>query len=209
MPATEDVAAELERTYDAIAPEYAQRWERMPAELARRARRFAAAVGRGGHVLDLGCGSGRDLAWFEAHGMRVTGADRSAGMLAEARRRTGARLIKCDMRRLPIPSASLDGVWACASLMHLPKRDLPAVLAEVHRVLRPGGRTFFTLTAGQGEGWEHDVYAQPRFYARYDLAEVRRAVRDSGLRLVSVRCSGSGSRRWINVVAVRPAATLS
>lgn len=100
----------------------------------------ARAVPAGGLVLDLGCGVGFDLARLEAAGLTAVGIDPSAVMLDQARARVDddrSRLALADGARLPFAAASLDGCRVERVLQHVD--DPAAVVAEVRRVLRPGG----------------------------------------------------------------------
>lgn len=103
-----------------------------------------AALGEvaGLSVLDVGCGTGRHALWLAAGGARVTAVDFSEGMLAEARQKPGAeavRFVVHDLHRtLPFAEGSFDRAVSGLVLEHL--HDLRAFFAELHRVLRPGGR---------------------------------------------------------------------
>src|SRR4051812_37555065 len=98
-------------TYDQIATGYAARWAGAEP-LAEARARFAARLGPGAWVLDVGCGPGWDTLRLRELGLRVCGLDRSRGMLAEARRR-GVPLMRGDMRDLPVRHGALDGLWVC------------------------------------------------------------------------------------------------
>jgi SAM-dependent methyltransferase len=74
-------------------------------------------------VADLGCGPGSDGARFAGEGYRVVGMDLSAGMLAIAARRLDGRVTQADLRRLPLVSGRLDGIWCVAALLHVPEDD--------------------------------------------------------------------------------------
>ncbi len=100
---------------------------------------FADVVGK--DVVELGCGTGRNLAALKALGARtLVGCDLSDGMLAKARERDPAfRLLRHDMAQsVPIPDASADLVLFCLTLEHV--ADLAHPLAEARRLLRPDGR---------------------------------------------------------------------
>src|SRR5262245_11152044 len=118
-----DISWRVQRAYDQIAELYASRNNAMAGNLLALAERLRRHVGPAGRIIDLGCGAGRDMAWFESQGQRVTGADLSAGMLAQARRIADGDLLMMDMRRLAFRPASFDGVWCCAAILHLPKRE--------------------------------------------------------------------------------------
>jgi SAM-dependent methyltransferase len=106
---------------------------------------------RGRDVLEIGCGAAQCSRWLVAAGARATAFDLSAGQLREARRldaRTGTRvdrLVQADAQRLPFADGSFDVV--CSAFGGIPfVADSAAVMAEVARVLRPGGRFAFSVT---------------------------------------------------------------
>jgi ubiquinone/menaquinone biosynthesis C-methylase UbiE len=104
-----------------------------------------AGVESGGELLDAPCGYGRHSIPLARSGYRVTGVDRSAALLDEARRRTGherwPKLVQADYRELPFADASFDGALNLfSSLGYLSAEEDTHVLAEIGRVLRPGGR---------------------------------------------------------------------
>ena len=88
-------------TYDKIAPSFAKANAEMAEEMLLAARGFLEAIPRNGKCLDLGCGAGRDLAWFEQQGTNILGADLSTGMLAQARKITTRPLA----RKSAVPAA--------------------------------------------------------------------------------------------------------
>jgi SAM-dependent methyltransferase len=106
-----------------------------------------------GRLLEIGVGTGLIAAAFAELGYDVVGVDLSAKMLALAAQRVPGRLAQADAARLPIASGSVDACLA-VHVMHL-VGDAPAVVAEVARVLRPGGR--FAVTGAAGRGDESDI----------------------------------------------------
>jgi ubiquinone/menaquinone biosynthesis C-methylase UbiE len=119
-----------------------------------RAQALAAArlacVDEGGDLLDVPCGFGRHSVPLARAGYRVTGVDRSAALLDEARRRTAGerwpKLVRADYRELPFPDASFDAaVNLFTSLGYLGEEQDTHVLAEIGRVLRPGGALVIEL----------------------------------------------------------------
>jgi ubiquinone/menaquinone biosynthesis C-methylase UbiE len=148
----------MQAVYDQIAEGFATINAAMPPELAAAVDRFLDLVGPGAHVLDLGCGAGRDMAWLENRGAIVVSSDLSMEMLVQARRRARGSLVQADMRHLPFQRGCFQGVWCGATLLHLPKADAPRALTEVHRVLTPEGAVFLSVQEGMGEGWEHTTH---------------------------------------------------
>ncbi len=153
-------------------------------DLPREREAFCALLPPGGRVLDLGCGSAWAARRLRADGFRAVGLDRSVGRIGRASASLSSEgapvpLILGDMRALPIASDSLDGVWACASLLHLPKAELPGILAAIHGLLRPGGALFVSLKEGDGEAWQTRGAAR-RFFAYYHADELDARLAEAG-----------------------------
>ena len=157
-------------TYDRIAADYAAGAWRNDA-LAGSRRRFAVRLAVGARVLDVGCGPAHDTAALRALGLRAAGFDRSRGMLAQARRHK-LPLLLGDMRCLPVRDDALDGLWVCASFLHIPKSDAPVVLRELRRVLRPEGVLFISVKRGQGQRWIAHGTGGQRFFVFYPEDEL-------------------------------------
>jgi SAM-dependent methyltransferase len=110
-------------------------------------------------ILDFGCGPGRDLATFRRLGHEAVGLDGSARFVAMARRHSGCEVLHQDFLALDLPPASFDGVFANASLFHVPTQELPRVLDELRTALRPGGILFSSNPHGRDdEGWNRGCY---------------------------------------------------
>jgi ubiquinone/menaquinone biosynthesis C-methylase UbiE len=178
----EDIVDGVRSAYDEIAETYAlANSGDMPGSLVGLGRKLCNHVGLGGHILDVGCGVGRDLQWFKARGAQVTGVDLSPAMLAQARRATHAPLYLMDMRCLAFQSASFDGAWCCASLLHLPTCEAPRALNEVRRILKPGGMLMVSLKEGDGEAWTGGyVEGVKRFFAYYRQPEMLTILANAG-----------------------------
>jgi SAM-dependent methyltransferase len=185
-----------------MARTYAERWFgfRLHDEMAR----FTAHLAPGARVLDAGCGPGQNTAWLTEQGYVATGVDRSGGMLREARRRgVAAPLVQADLRHLPFRSASYDGLWACASLLHMPKRYARAALSEMGRVV-DRGILYAAVKRGRGEAWVEDEGGGRRFFAYYDPDELRALVTQAGWKVLScwqTEDSAGRSHPWINLLA--------
>jgi len=142
-------------------------------------------------ILDLGCGPGRDLAAFRALGHEPVGLDGSAQFVAMARQYSGCEVWQQDFLALRLPDAHFDGIFANASLFHVPSRALPRVLGELHATLKPGGVLFASNPRGQNEeGWNggrygtyHDLAAWRRFLEQAGFTELEHYYRPQGLPL--------------------------
>ncbi len=109
-------------------------------------------------ILDFGCGPGRDLKYFQSLGHRPVGLDGSVEFCRMARQYTGCQILYQRFLRLALPPQAFDGIFANASLFHVPSRELPRILSELHSALRPSGILFLSDPRGDGEGWCEQRY---------------------------------------------------
>ena len=141
--------------YDALAAEYAKTFPDLSAETQADRDLIAAFCERvpaEGHVLDLGCGTGRVTADLRHRGLLVAGMDVSRGMLVEARRRDPeVPVVVGSLVNLPFGHGTAGGVLAWYSVIHTAPAGLPAVVAELARVLRPGAPCLIAFQSGTGE----------------------------------------------------------
>ena len=110
-------------------------------------------------ILDFGCGPGRDLADFCRRGHQPIGLEGSPNFAAMARSETGCEVWLQDFLALDLPAASFDGVFANASLFHVPRQEIVRVLGELRACLHPGGVLFSSNPRGANEeGWNGGRY---------------------------------------------------
>jgi ubiquinone/menaquinone biosynthesis C-methylase UbiE len=190
-------------SYNKIAPTYAQVSAIMSETLILLAEQFVhlleSSFGPNANILDVGCGPGRDMTWFESHNINVTGVDFTQAMLEIARTKVRGSLVQADMRNLPFEAGSSDGIWCNASLLHLPKTDSPTALLEFKRVLKPAGILFLAVQEGEGENLEtREWYGENRrFFARYSLPEMTELLEAAGFQILE--CDTSSS--WLRFLA--------
>ena len=122
-------------------------------------------------MLDHGCGAGRDTKALLAAGFNVTALDASADMVCEAEKRTGIGVRVQYFEDLD-DVAIFDGIWASASLLHVPRAGLPNVLARVHQALKTGGLLFASFKSGGKEGRD----SLGRYYNYLNADEVTAAL---------------------------------
>ena len=125
-------------------------------------------------ILDLGCGPGRDLKTLTALGHVAIGLDGAERFVEMARADSGCEVWQQDFLQLDLPTARFDGVFANASLFHVPSRELPRVLRELRAALKPGGILFSSNPHGRDEeGWNrgrYGVYHDPATWRGYGIA---------------------------------------
>ncbi|MDH5275761.1 MAG: class I SAM-dependent methyltransferase, partial [Gammaproteobacteria bacterium] len=102
-------------------------------------------------ILDFGCGPGRDLKVFRQLGHRPVGLDGAEAFVTMARAAAACEVWHQDFLHLRLPDAYFDGVFANASLFHVPGQELPRVLRELHATLKPGGVLFSSNPRGDNQ----------------------------------------------------------
>lgn len=131
-------------------------------------------------VLDFGCGPGRDLRTFADLGHRATGLEGAPAFVAMARAHSGCDVLQQDFLHLDLPRQRFDGIYANASLFHVPTSEVPRVLAELHAALKPRGVLFASNPHGNDvEGWNRGRYG-----AYHAPATWSRFVTDAGFELI-------------------------
>jgi ubiquinone/menaquinone biosynthesis C-methylase UbiE len=115
-------------------------------------------------------------------------------------------LVLADLRQLPFQVAAFDGLWAAASLMHLPKPAARLVLADLYRLTRPGGLLAATVTYGTTSRLVTDGWVPGRYFARWQKDELARAVRRAGWLILELKVVTNRERkgRWLNLLAQKP-----
>jgi SAM-dependent methyltransferase len=140
-------------------------------------------------ILDFGCGPGRDLKTFTSLGHTAIGLEGAERFAEMARADTGCDVWRQNFLELDLPAARFDGVFANASLFHVPSQQLPRVLLQLHDTLKPGGVLFSSNPHGRNEeGWNggrygayHDPDAWRRFVSAAGFVELGHYYRPEGL----------------------------
>jgi SAM-dependent methyltransferase len=140
-------------------------------------------------ILDFGCGPGRDLATFTARGHIAIGLEGTPAFAVMARAQTGCEVWQQDFLKLDLPAEHFDGIFANASLFHVPAQELPRVLQELHAALKPDGVLFSSNPRGENlEGWNngrygsyHDLDTWGRYLTGAGFRELEHYYRPAGL----------------------------
>jgi SAM-dependent methyltransferase len=166
---------------------------------------FLTGVPAGGLILDAGCGSGRDAKRFLEMGYRVAAFDASPEIAAFARASTGIEVTVREFKDVEEEDV-YDGVWACASLLHLARDSLISAIGKLARAAKPGSPFFIALPCGNGEFRD----TTGRFFARQTAVSLREVFLLAGLPApervyVEDGASSQGARRrWLMTISRVP-----
>ena len=195
--------------YDRQAGEMSAAYERV--DFSRVVDRFVAAISPGCRVLELGCGSGRDAARLLTLGFDVLAVDGSVGMLARAQTlhpELKGRVSRVELPgALPVDTASIDAVMAWAMVMHLGRDQLPALFAEVARIVRPGGVFAYSVNTERSGRDADDRDASGRRFTCLPATEWERLHAEVGLRTLwseqADDITGRPGIRWATFLTTR------
>lgn len=186
--------------YDRSAAEFAADWHAQPApdDLHALVKRFFQP----GRTADIGCGSGREVAWLDANGYAARGFDPSEGLLAQARTRYPR--LSFAAAALPelagVADASFDNVLCETVIMHLPRDATARSVRRLMAILRPGGTLYLSWRVSAGSD-QRD--AQGRLYAAFEPSLATDALADAAILLDEPATSASSGKPIHRVIARR------
>jgi ubiquinone/menaquinone biosynthesis C-methylase UbiE len=194
--------------YDANADWFSQNYLKLDVAALRSIFLEHAKLSKGDLILDVGCGSGRDSRAFAEQGFRSIGVDLSWEMLRRARRFVATAADSCalvlgNVLQLPFGSRTFQGIWAMASLVHLPRQSLRTAFMELLRVSVEDGTIYVSLQEGRGSELVPGAHGTRRYFEKYTEAEVRSTVESASATIVRYWESPDPMRptvRWINAV---------
>jgi len=134
--------------YNQNADEYAERT--IDLNLEHLYRPFLDELPLNGFILDAGCGPGRDSKIFIDRGYKVTAFDASEEMVKLAKKNSSTEVLNLKFSELDFHE-KFDGIWACASLLHLSYKDLLIALEKLSKALKPSGILYCSFKYGEGE----------------------------------------------------------
>jgi SAM-dependent methyltransferase len=204
---TSRVVAQTIETYDREVRLFLTRWGKRRYKRPALLVDWLALLPPRAVLLDLGCGGGQDARYLKAAGYCVIGLDCTLPLLRFGKTRApSVPLVLADMRSLPVRSGSLGGIWAAASLMHLPKPAAFQVLRELHHLVGSGGLLAATVTYGTRSRILERGWIPGRYFARWRKTELANALRSTGWEIVTLRVATNQERkgRWLNLLARRP-----
>lgn len=169
---------------------------------------FASLVSTGGRILDVGSGGGYKSRYLIQKGFQVVGIDSSEKLIEIAKEEVPeARFIVMDMRDADTLEQEFDGIFAQASLLHIPKKEVLKVLTTLNVKLRRGGYLYVAVK----EGWsgrpdeeikeENDYgYVYKRFFSYYTMTELKDYFEQLGLTIVYEDIHKSGQTNWLQII---------
>ena len=201
------IKSHLRQVYDDLAPVWGKDIAK-PDWGLDQLEKFVSVVKQGGgkKVLDLGCGSGIQSKQLFQAGLEVVGLDLSPEMIYRAKKRAPkAKFIVGDMTRMDFPKESFDGVFAQASLLHIPKKMIPKVLGSIYKILRTNGILYLALKEGVGEKEveeERTGMIIKRFFSFFKKVEIEGYLKNAKFQVFKIRrFLGKSPTIWLYVFA--------
>ena len=171
------------------------------ADVSELQERFLAHIAPGGTILDLGCGSGRDSLEFMKRGYEVCAMDASAEMVRYCQSFLGDKVALADFENYETEMV-FDGIWACASLLHVPRKDIVRIVRKYAGMIKPGGVFYMSYKLRQ-----EDHKSGDRVFTCFTESQLSEVLEQAGgfervdyFVTQDVR-PGRESERWINAIA--------
>ena len=168
------------------------------ADMSIPVNKFLSYIKPSANILDVGCGSGRDSMTFLEAGFNVVSIDASPKMCQEAEKYLGKK-VRCIKAQELDYNGEFDGVWACASLLHIPKKDFEDTLAKLRHALKSDGIIYASFKKGNGEKTEDG-----RFFSFYEKAQITELFEKAGFEILEIFENKDSQNRadvnWINLI---------
>jgi ubiquinone/menaquinone biosynthesis C-methylase UbiE len=169
---------------------------------------FSKLFKKGIHILDVGCGGGRDAKFFIAKGFKVTGIDPSSVLIKLARKEAPKAVFQCvDMLKMKFPKETFNGIWAQAVLLHLKRSDIPRALRKLYTILKKDGVIHIRVKRGKGEAYVKEKLSgwNKRFYTYFSKTEMENFVKKAGFKIINSKVYPDEHKRsdvsWIGIWA--------
>lgn len=157
---------------------------------------------RKGKVLDLGCGPGRDTDYLKDEGLEVTGIDFSSEMISLAKEYVDKKLFKeADFDDELFEEGEFDGIWANASLIHVPKSSMLDTIKHISSWLKKGGVMYLNVIEGLGEKEIRikNFYEEELLVSFYSVDEIIQIVEEAGLSVTKFHIESDDNFNWIDI----------
>ncbi|MBZ1345537.1 MAG: methyltransferase domain-containing protein [Candidatus Nealsonbacteria bacterium] len=199
-----NVVAKTIKTYEELAEDYYK--THFDINEIKNIADFFIQNLKGQKILDIGCGPGRDAKYFSEHDLEVTGIDLTSNFVKMASQNVpNAKFIQMDMRNLDFPENTFDGIWACASFLHIPKEDAKNTLLGFKKILKPAGLIYISVKAGTEEKFvqKEEYKGRTKFFAFYTEDELKNLIESCNFKILKVIIDKKKDNIWINVFATK------
>ena len=162
--------------------------------------KFLEKLNPDAHILDFGCGAGRDTKYFLSRGYQVDAVDGSEQLCRIASEYTGIKVRQMLFQELD-EKEKYDGIWACASILHLPKKQLREVLENMYAALKSEGWIYTSFKYGEFEGERNG-----RYFTDFTTDTFKDFIHDMhGLKIEEHWITGDvrpgrGEEKWLNLL---------
>ena len=169
------------------------------ADMSYQRDKFASLLPKNARVLDVGCGSGRDSKAFMDRGFDVISFDASEEMCKRASAYIGREVLNMRFEEISFDN-KFDGIWACASLLHVSKEKLPEILGKLRASLKDGGVMYASFKYGDGVKERGE-----RSFIDFNEKSIVPVMESAGFTVIGNEVThdirpGRGDEMWINVI---------
>ena len=184
--------------YESNAERYAA--GTISADMSEQYQRFLPLLKKGAKILDVGSGSGRDVCYFQKQGYQATALEPSKNLCREIRKVFSGEIVCSDIQNYR-PAERYDGIWACASLIHLQEEEILCFFKKIDMYLNDNGIVYVSGKSGISTGEVEDG----RFFLEFTEQLVEKILTvNKQLQLEQLwyteDVSGRRGFRWLNVV---------
>lgn len=186
--------------YDKNAAEFCK--NTIDADMSFCRDKFLKYLSAGASILDAGCGSGRDSIAFKQLGYQITAMDASPKICQEAEKVLGQKVL-CKTFEEIDDVQMYESIWACASLLHVPKRKMKDVFCRLKRALKDGGVLYVSFKYG-----EEEKVVNGRLFSYYNERSLRELMEKNGFEVLELFVTqdvreDKREEKWVNVVGVK------
>lgn len=205
MTTTEDYKLVTKKSYDDNADQFASFAKVFRGKLENWIGEFADQINKEDQILDVGCGAGRDAEFLIKHNLKVTGIDNSTSLIEIAKSKVPkAAFFVMDFEEMAMPNNGFGGIWANASLVHVPKENVLPVLKNLYELLKEDGVFYSTWRVGNEEKFTNEKRGEGklrRFYAYYQPEDLVSLVQKAGFKEVSFELDEIETGKWVLIKA--------
>lgn len=170
------------------------------ADMSIWRNKFESFIPDEGRILDAGCGSGRDSKAFLLHGFSVVAFDASIEMCKAAKKLIGQEVLQMKFHEITFEE-EFDGIWACASLLHVSYEKLPDVMKKLHGALKPEGIIYLSFKYG-----DCMMTKEERTFSNFTETAVVKLLNEAGFTVIEYGITGDvredrEGEKWVNALA--------